>query len=135
MLPGAQDGLFCSREHAERFPGAQEEQSCSREHAERFPGAQEDRFCSREHAERLPRAQDGLFGSREVAERFPGAQDGRFCSREALHVGLYNRDHHIVGAFLHRQRIHRVLQPALPKGGTQTASAVDRHAGVNAVVS
>ena len=135
MLPRAQDGLFCSREVAERFPGAQEEQSCSREHAERFPGAQEEQSCSREHAERLPRAQEEQSCSREVAERFSGAQEGRFCSREALHVGLYNRDHHIVGAFLHRQRIQRVLQPALPKGGTQTASAVERHAGVNAVVS
>ena len=118
MLPRAQDGLFGSREHAERFPRAQEGQSCSRELAERLPGAQEEQSCSREHA-----------------ERFPGAQDGRFCSREALHVGLYNRDHHIVGAFLHRQRIQRVPQLALPKGGTQTASAVERHAGVNAVVS
>ena len=135
MLPRAQEEQSCSREHAERFPGAQEDRFCSREVAERFPGAHEDRFCSRDVAELFPRAQDGLFGSREVAERFPRAQDGRFCSREALHVGLYNRDHHIVGAFLHRQRIHRVLQPALPKGGTQTASAVERHAGVNAVVS
>ena len=135
MLPRAQDGLFGSREHAERFPRAQEGQSCSRELAERLPGAQEDRFCSREVAELLPRAQEDLFCSREHAERFPRAQDGRFCSREALHVGLYNRDHHIVGAFLHRQRIQRVLQPALPKGGTQAASAVERHAGVNAVVS
>ena len=118
MLPRAQDGLFGSREVAEQFPRAQEGLFCSREVAELFPGAQ-----------------DGRFGSRKLAERFPGAQEDRFCSREALHVGLHNRDHHIVGAFLHRQRIHRVLQPALPKGGTQTASAVDRHAGVNAVVS
>ena len=118
MLPRAQDGLFCSRKVAERFPGAQDGLFCSREVAELFPRAQEGQSCSREHAERLP-----------------GAQEDRFCSREALHVGLYNRDHHIVGAFLHRQRIHRVLQPALPKGGTQAASAVERHAGVNAVVS
>lgn len=135
MLPRAQDGLFCSREVAELFPRAQEEQFCSREHAERFPGAQEGQSCSRDLAERFPRAQEEQSCSREVAERFSGAQEGRFCSREALHVGLYNRDHHIVGAFLHRQRIHRVLQPALPKGGTQAASAVERHAGVNAVVS
>ena len=118
MLPRAQDGLFCSREVAELFPRAQEERFCSREHAERFPGAQEDRFCSREHA-----------------ERFPRAQEGQSCSRDAMHVGLHNRDHHIVGALLQRQRIQRVLQPALPKGGTQAASAVERHAGVNAVVS
>ena len=100
-----------------------------------LPRAQDGLFGSREVAERLPGAQEDRFCSREVAERFPGAQDGRFCSREALHVGLHNRDHHIVGAFLHRQRIQRVLQPALPKGGTQAASAVERHAGVNAVVS
>ena len=118
MLPRAQDGLFGSREVAELFPRAQEGQSCSRELAERLPGAQEDRFCSREHA-----------------ERFPRAQEGQSCSRDAMHVGLHNRDHHIVGAFLHRQRIQRVPQLALPKGGTQTASAVERHAGVNAVVS
>ena len=118
MLPRAQDGLFGSREHAERFPRAQD-----------------GRFGSREVAERFPRAQDGLFGSREVAELFPRAQEGQSCSRDAMHVGLHNRDHHIVGAFLHRQRIQRVPQLALPKGGTQTASAVERHAGVNAVVS
>ena len=127
--------LFCSREVAELFPGAQDVLFCSREVAERLPGAQEGLFGSRELAERFPGAQEDRFCSRDLAERFPRAQDGRFCSREALHVGLYNRDHHIVGAFLHRQRIHRVLQPALPKGGTQTASAVERHAGVNAVVS
>ena len=118
MLPRAQDGLFGSREHAERFPRAQD-----------------GRFGSREVAERFPRAQDGLFGSREVAELFPRAQEGQSCSRDAMHVGLHNRDHHIVGALLQRQRIQRVLQPALPKGGTQAASAVERHAGVNAVVS
>lgn len=135
MLPRAQDGLFGSREVAERLPGAQGDRFCSREIAERFPRAQEGQSCSREVAERFPGAQEDRFGSRKLAERFPRAQDGRFCSREALHVGLYNRDHHIVGAFLHRQRIQRVLQPALPKGGTQAASAVERHAGVNAVVS
>ena len=135
MLPRAQDGRSCSREHAERLPGAQDGRFCSREVAERLPRAQDGRFCSREVAERFPGAQEGQSCSREHAERLPRAQDGRFCSREALHVGLYNRDHHIVGAFLHRQRIQRVLQPALPKGGTQAASAVERHAGVNAVVS
>ena len=135
MLPRAQDGLFGSRDVAELFPGAQEGPSCSREHAERLPRAQDGRFGSREVAERFPRAQDGLFGSREVAELFPRAQEGQSCSRDAMHVGLHNRDHHIVGALLQRQRIQRVLQPALPKGGTQAASAVERHAGVNAVVS
>ena len=135
MLPRAQDGLFCSREVAELFPRAQEGQSCSRDLAERFPGAQEGQSCSREVAELLPGAQEDRFCSREHAERFPRAQEGQSCSRDAMHVGLHNRDHHIVGALLQRQRIQRVLQPALPKGGTQAASAVERHAGVNAVVS
>ena len=135
MLPRAQDGLFGSREHAERFPRAQDGRFGSREVAERFPRAQDGLFGSREVAELFPRAQEGQSCSREHAERFPRAQEGQSCSRDAMHVGLHNRDHHIVGAFLHRQRIQRVPQLALPKGGTQTASAVERHAGVNAVVS